>query len=230
MKLHVKFVQSVIEQGEPSDDSLTLYEKLHTKSGKKNTWRWFKKRCDEGSEVMDEGEAIVMFRMMTRRKDYEILDMIDLFGMIQLLRHKFHKDTVLILVDMKNDSTLCWKQFYLVMALYSSLASQQTVNFLHNHGEEMFRTLSGPSSSELDFQKFASFGWLLGIPEEELVQSLITDFKVNGDRLRDQPINMEDFMVYYFSVLKKLDYSGNVMQYSPQDLLKNSALCACTIS
>eukprot|EP01125_Pyxidicula_operculata_P007479 TRINITY_DN2544_c0_g1_i1.p1 TRINITY_DN2544_c0_g1~~TRINITY_DN2544_c0_g1_i1.p1 ORF type:complete len:212 (-),score=26.18 TRINITY_DN2544_c0_g1_i1:402-1037(-) len=211
MKLHVKFVQSVIEQGEPSDDSLTLYEKLHTKSGKKNTWRWFKKRCDEGSEVMDEGEAIVMFRMMTRRKDYEILDMIDLF-------------------DMKNDSTLCWKQFYLVMALYSSLASQQTVNFLHNHGEEMFRTLSGPSSSELDFQKFASFGWLLGIPEEELVQSLITDFKVNGDRLRDQPINMEDFMVYYFSVLKKLDYSGNVMQYSPQDLLKNSALCACTIS
>jgi len=160
---------------------------------------------------MDENALINFFRQLTKRNDYEILDIIDIF-------------------DDKYEGTLSWESFFLVLALYAALASRQTVKFLYNHGKEMYNILTGHGTSELDFQRFASFAFILGIAEEDLVQSIVNDFKVNGDRLREQPINSEDFFVYYFSTLKKLDEHGTVLQYSAQDLLKNSPLCACVIS
>eukprot|EP01124_Arcella_intermedia_P020527 TRINITY_DN28007_c0_g1_i1.p1 TRINITY_DN28007_c0_g1~~TRINITY_DN28007_c0_g1_i1.p1 ORF type:complete len:212 (+),score=52.77 TRINITY_DN28007_c0_g1_i1:121-756(+) len=192
------------------NSSVSLYDRLHSSVGRKNAYHWFKKRC-EGGNSMDENALILFLRQLTKRNDYEILDIIDIF-------------------DDKYEGTLSWDSFFLVLALYAALYSRQTVKFLYNHGEKMYGILNGHSSPEtIDFQRFSSFAFILGIPEEDLVQSIVNDFKVNGDRLREQPISYDDFNVYYFSTLKKLD-EGTVLQFTAQDLLKSSPLCACIIS
>ena len=62
------------------------------------------------------------------------------------------------------------------------------------------------------------------------MRSLLSEFKINSTRLREQPLTYEDFSVYYYAVLHKLDAYATVLPATPESLMKTSPVCACAIS
>jgi hypothetical protein len=207
-------VLHLIVLGKPEDTLAAkppnLFEKLHTKDGLKNAKYWFKKHALKNG-TLDESTLANLFRDMTDLNDHEIFTLLDIF-------------------DEKFSGTLSWKSFYLVLASYTALLAQETSKFMYKHGEQMFALLARETPTVLTFKEFASFGLIFGIREDELVRSLLSDFKINSTRLREQPLSYEDFSVYYFSVLQKLDVYGTALPVTAETMMKTSPVCACTIS
>eukprot|EP01126_Amoeba_proteus_P041689 TRINITY_DN4494_c0_g1_i6.p1 TRINITY_DN4494_c0_g1~~TRINITY_DN4494_c0_g1_i6.p1 ORF type:complete len:211 (+),score=31.28 TRINITY_DN4494_c0_g1_i6:757-1389(+) len=210
MELNLRLLEQIVLGHNEDDFTKTLFDRLHTREGKQNSFKYFKERCNS-SQQMDENNVINFLRELTNLNDFEILDVFDIF-------------------DGNYTGFLNWKSFYTMLAAYTALASRQTVKFLYKHGPDMFMFLCHHTSSLLDFEQFTSLGFVLGIPEQSLIQSILKDFKVNDKRLREQPIDEEHFTLYYYTTLRKLDLYGSVTEYTVDDLVKSSPLCACTIS
>lgn len=212
--LNLRFLEQVVcGRNLPDDEGemKTLFDQLHTKEGKRTCYEFFKKHSDSTNGAMDENEITCFLRELTNLNDFEILDVADIF-------------------DVNYTGTIFWKEFYLMVAAYASLASRQTVKFLYKHGAQVFALLRHHHTSEhLDFEQFACLGSIFGIMEQDLVQSILKDFKVTDKQLREKPIDQEHFVLYYFTTLKKLDTHGTVVEYTADDLLKSSPLCICAV-
>jgi len=213
--LNLRFLEQIIYGRNTEDDEgegRSLFDQLHTKEGKTKCYEFFKKHSDGTTATMDENEVMCFLRELTNLNDFEILDVADIF-------------------DSNFTGTICWKDFYLMVAAYSSLASRQTVKFLYKHGDHIFNLLRHHTSDDLPFEQFATLGSLFGITEPDLVQCILKEFKMgtNDKQLREKPINRELFTLYYFTTLKKLDQSGTVNEYTTEDLLKSSPLCICNV-
>eukprot|EP01127_Copromyxa_protea_P006144 TRINITY_DN1595_c0_g1_i1.p1 TRINITY_DN1595_c0_g1~~TRINITY_DN1595_c0_g1_i1.p1 ORF type:complete len:114 (+),score=18.57 TRINITY_DN1595_c0_g1_i1:25-366(+) len=111
MKVNLRLLEHIILGPNIEDDfSKTHFDRLHTSIGKRNTFAYFKEKCN-GQNQMDENAATLFLRELTSLNDFEILDVIDLF-------------------DSSYSGTLGWKSFHLLVAAYAALASRQTVKFL----------------------------------------------------------------------------------------------------
>lgn len=195
-KVNVKLLEAIIVGKSKQPSPGTLFEKLHASAGKKHAHSWFKQKCD-GALRMEEGKALNFLRALTKRNDHELLDVVDLFGMAVVCRCNLFPDE-------EYEGSLSWSRFYIIVSLFAALAGGETVKFLYvifirqiyheqryKHGEDMFKILVAHGPPYLDFAKFVSFGWLLGISEEDLVQSVVNNFHIGSDRLREQTITLE---------------------------------------
>lgn len=124
MKVNLRLLEHIILGPNVEDDlTKTFFDRLHTGAGKRNTFNYFKEKCN-GQNQMDENTATILLRELTSLNDFEILDVIDLFGMRRV-------SEFLISSDSNYTGTLTWKSFHLLIAAYAALASRQTVKFLY---------------------------------------------------------------------------------------------------
>lgn len=77
------------------------------------------------------------------------------------------------------------------------------LTFRYKHGSDVYELLCRHTTNVLDFEQFTSLGFVFGvclpsivsyklqIIEQDLVQSILKDFKVNDKRLREQPVDEE---------------------------------------
>jgi hypothetical protein len=80
MKVNLRLLEHIILGPNTEDDlSKTYFDRLHTSTGKRNTFNYFKDKCN-GQNQMDENAATLFLRELTSFNDFEILDIIDLFG------------------------------------------------------------------------------------------------------------------------------------------------------
>lgn len=167
-------------------------------------------------------------RELTDLSDPEVLDVLDVFGQSP------PSPSPLTLLDGAYLGALEWPQVQLMLAAYTSLASHQTRRFLQVHGEAMFRVLArappqAASSSTISFREFAQLGLVFGVREDTLVRAILGEFKTEASRLREQQLTLEDFYVYYYAVLTRLDEHGAMDALTPEQFLRSSALCACIV-
>jgi hypothetical protein len=146
---------------------------------------------------------------------------------------------LLDIFDSSYSGLLEWPQLQLLVAALVALASGETRRFLQLHGEAMFRCLArapvrtktsvaSTTALTISFREFVQLATVFGVAEGDLVRAILVEFKTEETRLRDQMLTQEDFFVYYHGVLRNLDEHGSVI-HTPEQLLKESPLCACTI-
>jgi len=167
---------------------------------------------DDNFDSFHENQYIECLRKLTNLKDYQILDLFDLF-------------------DYEDTGRISFSEFFLTMSLIAARASGECTNFLYRHGEHMFKILStlereGPV---VQVQRLIGFGVILGVSEEDILKNLLAF----GTDSRSS-LEFQEFMTCSFALLDALDKQLKYAEMMERKGLEPEILCTtdnrCTIS
>eukprot|EP01133_Synstelium_polycarpum_P007007 gene7007-8140_t len=164
----------------------TLFEKLYTKSGFSTARAWYEHNTSPAF-MMSEAQFTLLLRHLTDLASIAALDLFDALD----------KDDV---------GVIGFEEFFLVVALFAARECGQTTKFLYKHSRAMFEmagAVAWDPGHQINFNRFAKFGSLVGIPEYQILNSL----ERFGIVIFDQ-INFELFQLFYFVILDEWDRSS----------------------
>jgi hypothetical protein len=185
----------------------TIFEELQAESGVNNVRTWFQDHVNRQSGL-SENQFLSLFHKLTDLSDYEILEIFDIF-------------------DTQDIGVVQWEDFFVLVALIAARECRQTTVFLYCYGKRMFQILANPATNKVNFERFSRLGFILGITEEELLLSL-KEFNINKVTMQ---IDVEEFILYYFSILNKFD-NGEPLAVAKRSgtAYQKRILCNCVLS
>mmetsp|Transcript_46640 Transcript_46640/g.117486 ORF Transcript_46640/g.117486 Transcript_46640/m.117486 type:complete len:326 (+) Transcript_46640:24-1001(+) len=147
--------------------------------------------------ILTENLFLKFLRQLTDLADHEILEIFDIF-------------------DKEDHGSIGFNEFFLLISMYCAKESGQSTQFLYMHSVNTFSLLCEKNSNVITFERFTRLGYILGLPETQLMSSL-KEYSVNVYK----PITYEEFTLYYFLILDDMDKGRKPVlapAYSPQNV------------
>jgi len=191
-----KFLEQLLRaRGDPNEDTdkdkekhqtendKTFFEDIFTETALTNLRKWFADHATTRTNQLDENQFVAFMRNLTCFPDYRILEILDIF-------------------DINDSGAINWDDFFILVALFAALESKKCTQFFYKWKNKIFELLAHQGANTINFERFSRFGYVIGIPEEHMLLTL-QELEIEKSRLNS--INFEDFQLYYFAILEKLD-------------------------
>merc|ERR1712137_320212 len=165
-----------------NEKMLSYFNLLYTDMGFKNCQKFFHDETITTKGTLSENQFIHFMRRLTDLRDYQIVEMFDIF-------------------DYEDNGCIGFKSFFLLFSLITALESGDARQFLYLHMDAMFEIVARSyTATHLTWQEFIRFGYLMGINETDIFNYLSV-FNLNIFH----KISREDFELYYFVIVDQLD-------------------------
>ena len=180
---------------------VNFFELLHTHYGFEALQSWF--FSQSGSDIDEYGLWKILNTIsekITETLSWEIFD------------------------TLSQDTTISFKEFCMIIFLFSAAETGQLRLMLYMHGKKLFQQLSGGEKQDICFERVKRIGRMLGMNERYLIQKG-KEFSLNSAK---SPLNFEQFQLYYFKIFAEIDYVEPVAEVPSGLIVANQGSISCS--